>query len=291
MRPMGEYVATVAAITILLFAQATIGRKLKTIAFMVVPFLLLLSPWYVRNYTLTHKIFFCPMMGSYLNAFIAPRVLRDVEHKPLETVYQELQVKAVEEIKKDYAQNYGTGLSIVPEQIPLRVAMPVIMAHPWYTAYEWLGEVMKSTFDLYSWQIVALIKNCFRSDPIEEFLGEKISGCLFDSSLPWFVRCIAWLEAFYTLILWIGLFFGFWYFLLRTLVHKFNVEQNLKAIGGLWLKTGFVIGSLLFMTGGFGYARLRLPVEPLLIMLSLTAWQVILADNQKKSPVRQGKKT
>jgi len=33
------------------------------------------------------------------------------------------------------------------------------------------------------------------------------------------------------------------------------------------------------MTGGFGYARLRLPVEALMIMLSLTTWYWILKKN------------
>jgi len=40
----------------------------------------------------------------------------------------------------------------------------------------------------------------------------------------------------------------------------------------LWLKAGVMIAAVLGMTGGFGYARLRMPVEPLLVLLSLTFW-------------------
>jgi hypothetical protein len=227
------------------------------------------------------------MMGAYLNAFIAPRVLRDVQHRPLDDTFRELQQKAGIEIQKDYIKSLGTGLSVIPESIPLRVALPIIWQYPGYAAYEWMKEVMKSTFDLYSWQLVALVKNCFKSDPLEEILSEKIAQCLYKDSLPgtplpFIVRIIAWIEALYALLLWIGILFGFWYFLIRTVCKKYAVPDRLKSLGGLWLKTGFMIGSLLFMTGGFGYARLRLPVEPLLIILALTAWLEIIKLYQQR---------
>lgn len=272
MRPMGEYVVVVSTVIILLFAKASLSRKTITILLMLCTFFATLSPWYVRNYKLTHQLFFCPMMGAYLNAFIAPRVLRDAQNRLLDDTFRELQHRASKEIQKDYIASQGTGLAIVPEQIPLRVALPIIREHPWYAAHEWIKEVMKSTFDLYSYQLVALVKNCFKSDPLEEFLAEKTALCLYKDSLPWVIRLIAWFELFYAVLLWIGLFFGFWYFLLRTLLKNFAVADRIKSLGGLWLKTGFMIASLLFMTGGFGYARLRLPVEPLLIILALTAW-------------------
>ena len=288
MRPMGEYVAIVASVIILLFANSSFRKKVLLILVLLTTFFAVVSPWYVRNYQLTHKIFFCPMMGAYLNAFIAPRVLRDVQHRPLDDTFRELQQKAGIEIQKDYIKSLGTGLSVVPESIPLRVALPIIWQYPGYAAYEWMKEVMKSTFDLYSWQLVALVKNCFKSDPLEESLREKTAQCLYKDSLPGtplplIVRIIAWLEAIYALLLWIGIFFGFWYFLLRTALKKYAVPERLKSLGGLWLKTGFMIGSLLFMTGGFGYARLRLPVEPLLIILALTAWlEIINLYKQRK---------
>ena len=287
MRPMGEYVAIVASVIILLFANSSFRKKVLLILVLLTTFFAVVSPWYVRNYHLTHKIFFCPMMGAYLNAFIAPRVLRDVQHRPLDDTFRELQQKAGIEIQKDYIKSLGTGLSVVPESIPLRVALPIIWQYPGYAAYEWMKEVMKSTFDLYSWQLVALVKNCFKSDPLEESLREKTAQCLYKDSLPGtplplFVRIIAWLEAIYALLLWIGIFFGFWYFLLRTALNNYAVPERLKSLGGLWLKTGFMIGSLLFMTGGFGYARLRLPVEPLLIILALTAWLEIINLYQQR---------
>jgi hypothetical protein len=38
------------------------------------------------------------------------------------------------------------------------------------------------------------------------------------------------------------------------------------------------------MTGGFGYARLRLPVEPLMIILALTFFVLREKSSKKKSP-------
>ena len=41
-------------------------------------------------------------------------------------------------------------------------------------------------------------------------------------------------------------------------------------MAAFWFKLLFFTAAIIGMTGGFGYARLRLPVEPLLIILALT---------------------
>jgi hypothetical protein len=138
--------------------------------------------------------------------------------------------------------------------------------------YDWIKEVLKTTFDLYASQLVAMVNKTHTYDPLEEFLSEKIALCLYQQPMPLFMRLICWSEFLFSLWLWIGLFFGAWLFLLKPL---FNKNQNSKEIiktQALWLKTGLLIGGMLIMTGGFGYARLRMPIDPLLFMLSLTFW-------------------
>jgi len=286
MRPMGLFIAIIAAALLLLFAQDTIQIKLKKVAFFLVIFFASIAPWYMRNYQRTGKIFFCPMFGIYLNSFTAPRILRDIYGLPLEKTWGYLQHQLSLEIQKDIQRKGLTNITPATKNLPIpellagTISWPIVLAHPWLAAMEWSKEVCISTFDLYSYQLIALVKKSFKSDPLEAFLGERLAECLYRQPVPLFIRSLCWLEFIFSIFLWIGLLAGIWFFLLRTLIKKFQVPNELKAHGGLWLKTGFLIGATLFMTGGFGYARLRLPVEPLIIVLALTSWIYIL---KKKS--------
>ena len=124
--------------------------------------------------------------------------------------------------------------------------------------------------------LVAFVKGCFFYDPIIEYLSEKIEDCIYKTPMPLFMRLNVYLELLYMLILWTGLFGGFWLFMLVPLWRRFTTPKHINQLFGLWIKLSPMIAGILFMTGGFGYARLRLPIEPLMIILSLTFWYYIL---------------
>lgn len=281
-RPMGLFIAIIAAALLLACAQDRFTQKLKKIILFLVLFFASIAPWYIRNYQKTGHIFFCPMFGIYLNAFTAPRILRDVHGLPLEKTWSYLQHQLSAEIQNDIKRKGLTNITPYTKNLPIpellagAVSWPIVLAHPWFAALEWFKEVFISTFDLYTYQLITFVKNTFKSDPLEAFLGERLAECLYKQPAPLAVRIMCWLEFIWSLFLWVGIFIGAWLFLLRILIKKFQVSEQCKALGGLWLKTGFLIGAALCMTGGFGYARLRLPVEPLIIILALTAWIYLL---------------
>lgn len=276
MRPMGEFVAVVATALLLIVSVDSFLLKIKKCALFMLIFALCISPWYVRNYRLTGEWFFCPMSGAYLNSFTAPKILRAITGWPLERAIGLCYHLAQEEAKKEDMLHIDTGYTVPREAIAKRIAWPIIFDHPLIACKEWMQEVIKTTFDLYSYQLTALIAGIFKYDPLEEFLSIKIKDTLWNQPMPWLVRMIAWTEVAWMFFLWIGLIGGFWTYMLVPLF-----RQHLSPLTGLWIKTAQLIWAVLFMTGGFGYARLRLPIEPLMIMLALTWW---IYYHQKNDP-------
>lgn len=269
-RPMGEFVAIACSIMLLLFAQDGFGLKCKKIALFLFVFFLGLTPWYARNYQLTGKLFFCPMFGTYLNSFVAPKILRETTGLPLEKTWRYLQTVASQKAAQELPKVRAMGKSLVLEHMAGSIAWPIVMEHPFIAFKVWMPEVFKTTFDLYASQLVAFANNTFMWDPLEEFLPEKIALALYKQPMPLWMRLICWLEFLYALLLWLSLCAGVILFWIIPLYKRFAVPAHIKAMAGLWLKCAFLIGSICFMTGGFGYARLRLPVEPLMIVLALT---------------------
>lgn len=274
-RPMGEYVAVVAMILLLIFDQVRISLRCKKIALFFCVFAISIAPWYIRNYQLTGKWFFCPMLGTYLNAFISPRIIRDTHKMDLIKSHQLLQRQAAITAYKKQVAVQSSGKKVLGNDACMAVAWPIICNYPHLALYYWIKEVFKTTFDLYSCQLASIAANTFTWDPIEEFLWEKVTNCLYHQPMPLWMRIIAWVELFYMILLWIGLLGGFCLFWVYTACKRFKVQKYFLEIGLLWLRVAPLAGALIFMTGGFGYARLRLPVEPLLVILSLTFWLAI----------------
>jgi hypothetical protein len=297
-RPMGQFVAVAVIVLYVLLTQRTLLQKLKHVALFAFVFWSALSPWYVRNYQLTNQFFFCPMLGAYLNTFNAPKIMRRLTGYELAPCATYLYRKACEHIATKEKTLLGTGLVVCREAECMQVAQPLLVAHLWWTLYDWFKEVCKTTFDLYSSQLVNYAKNCFKWDPIEEFLLEKWHDCLF-FPMHWFMRLIAYTEVIFFIWLWIGLFGGLLLFPFDTFFFAIT-SKNTPAVANqvlseatpvirlwrarqgerkrrrrlciLWWQVVPLIWACVFMTGGFGYARLRLPIEALLIILSLTFW-------------------
>jgi len=281
-RPMGEFVLIVAVLLIFILDRVNLKVKFKKIGLIFFVFFAITGPWYIRNYRLTGKFFFCPMFGPYLNSFCAPKILRDTLGIPLPKCIHYLYNQSKEKSTEKTIYAYKQGKKYCKLFAPLEIALPIIKKHPFVFLHNWTKEVLKTTFDLYSSQLVAFANNSFMYDPLEEFLTEKWAACVYKQKMPFSMRLLIFLEIIFELFKWIGLLCGAWLFLLRTLIKKFQVTQQIKQISALWLKTAPMIGAFLFMTGGFGYARLRLPVEPLMILLSLTFWYFLIIQKREK---------
>lgn len=281
-RPNGQFVLVV-ALCLLLVGGCCLSEKIKKMGLFLVVFLLLISPWCFRNHRLTGHWFYCSMSGPVLQAFTLPKVMRHVTGKDLRECFAYYMSKATQELDNEWrrVQSISPHLYVSRELVCKKFAHPLIFAHPLVFMYEWFKEVIKTTFDLYSSQIVYMLRKEHKWDPLEEHLSEKIMLCLYGQPMSWLLRVLMWFEFIFSFLVWIGIFAGLWAFLLWPIKQRFVVDEVIKKNAFLWLKGGFMIGSLLVMTGGFGYARLRLPIDPLLIILSLVFWYWFIIQKKK----------
>lgn len=274
-RPMGNYIAIVAMLILFIFAQDSIKRKAKKAALFLIIFYTLLSPWYIRNYQLTGQWFFCPMFGAYLNSFSAPRIVSAVNNIDLLDSWKQLGFAAHTRHQELNQESKLMGLHTPKEFACGQIAWPIFLNYPWLAFSDWIREVFKTTFDLYSSQLAAFVNGCFFYDPLIEYLTEKLSECLYKTPMPPLMRLIVYLELIYACLLWIGLIGGLCFFVIMPTLRHFEVNESRRGMFGLWIVVLPMIAATVFMTGGFGYARLRLPIEPLMIILSLTWWYMI----------------
>ncbi len=274
-RPNGQFIVVI-SLVILFLGKCSWRIKYSKILLFTLVFFGTIGGWYVRNYQLTNQLFFCPMSGPYLQSFCAPKIIRKVTGKRLEDCMRYLMGFVISQTNEQTAQLAANAphLKVCRELICTNIALPWIKKYPWYFAADWIKESTKTTFDLYASQLTAMANKTHTYDPLEEFLTEKVAACLFSQPIPLFMRFICWLELIFSLWLWIGLFSGLFIFLIQPLFKKDGSNETRKQ-QALWLKTGILIGGLIIMTGGFGYARLRLPFDPLLIILSLTFWYYV----------------
>jgi hypothetical protein len=281
MRPMGQFVGLFAFIVLLVGAGSTWrSSALRAVWFMGL-FVATLLPWFVRNYRWTHQIFFCPLFGLYLNVFNAPKILARTENISLKEAHTRM-VKAADQLVRQEYMQYIRELRptvICSENICFRSAWPVIKGYPGYFIYDWMTEVVKATFDLYSCQLTALTNNCFSWDPLVEYLPEKTYDCLYGKPMPWQFRLVAWIELFVQILLWVGIMAGVWLFIVQAFL--LGDWQRIYRYGYLWIKCCCLIGVVVMQTGGFGYARLRLPIELLIIILGLMFWTWCLSSKDE----------
>lgn len=280
MRPMGQFVA-IGTIILLLFAQGNWKQKLTKIVLFVALFGASIAPWFVRNHRLTGHWTFCPLFGLYFNVFNAPKILARLDNSKLEDAHKKLTQDAgrLTYQKMIELKQTNSPYVVCGEMVCLKTALPLLLAHPFYFMYDWCTEVAKTTFDLYSSQLVALANNCFKWDPIVEFLDEKIKECLYKKPLPIPLRIIAWLELLSAIFIWLGIIAGFYTFAIRDFIksHRHPTAQRHPEFisGSTYLMCLFMICCVVWQTGGFGYARLRIPVEPLILILAVTFWYYV----------------
>jgi hypothetical protein len=282
-RPNGQFVIAVAAILILFGACIWRMKSIKLLTMFLI-FFLMLFPWYLRNYRLTGEWVYCPMSGPVLQSFCVPKIDRYLTGRTFEECWKDAMRQVGVELRKEAMrlQREEPGHYLSKELVCKKLAHPRIMEHPFVFAWEWIKESLKTTFDLYGSQLANMANKTHTYDPLEEFLGEKLEQALYKQPLSFGMRFLIWLEFLWALFKWFGLFAGYWLFLIRPLIKRFEVSPYEKKMFFVWLKVSFMAGSLLAMTGGFGYARLRLPIDPLLIILTLTFWYWVSLNWQKK---------
>lgn len=139
MRPMGKFVG-ICALLLLLISHNSFKEKLKRIILFSLIFFGMLAPWYIRNYQLTGKLFFCPMSGAYLQAFCAPKIIRRMTGMSLDEAVQRLCIQVYYQTNQEQAALDKTAPGLVASKYFVcgKIAWPWIKMQPWHFVYDWI---------------------------------------------------------------------------------------------------------------------------------------------------------
>ena len=147
MRPMGQSIGFL-AVLILFFSAIPLKKKLFLIALFSLLFFGSLTPWIVRNYTLTNSPFFCPLWGPYNKHFQYLKLHKDSQEnhllRALTISIKNLCFYICKRKKKKKKEN--SPYIACRELICAQVANPIIYAYPHYFMLDWCIEVVKTAF-------------------------------------------------------------------------------------------------------------------------------------------------
>lgn len=257
LRPVGQYLI-ILSLLLIFFSNMSFFLKVKSSLVLSIGWFLIVVPWLLRNFILTGCLFFHTLPGIHFLKHSAARI--EMERAgcsymmALAKVTNDLDalVKRVEEKK-------GSGLNAIENCLLAEEVSRTYFKNNIFIALKHsFFNMFKTCFSLYSSELLFFDSNGSLPDYANgrniflRFLFPQVSNKLL---IP-----IIYLEIIFLLFLWIG-FLGF------IFIAFFNKEIFCITAKVLPFIALFVVISL-----ACGFARLRLPIEALLIILSSRFW-------------------
>lgn len=230
------------------------------------------SPWLIRNFLLTGAIFFHTLPGVHFLKHSAARILSEIN----QTSYsQSLSVlmEEVDEIKFDKEINANKAIGINDIEYCLiaeKVTSKYLKKDLFITFKHFATNILKTCFGLYSSELLYIDSG----GKLPEYSNSRSLLALFSRFLfPEVNNKLLIPLIYYEIILFLFLCLGFIFFIIRSFFYKDDFCVLLKVIP--------FIGLFLVITLSCGFARLRLPIEPFLIILSFKFWIDVLRRRKK----------
>jgi len=273
-RPVGHYIVII-SVLLILFALArkpcrAIARRVTADSFLVfLGWFLIISVWLLRNYLLTGFIFFNTLPGKHFLNHSAAYVVGKSEN----ISYKEAKDKLTEELidlEIEQEKKLGRKLNAIEEcKLAENLSWKHHIKHPILFLKFSITNILKTSFNLYSEEFSFIEEKqkmhiCRQGDT----LFERIKNMLLPKISNKWLRAISYLE----FILFIFILIGFCGFVvtigkcpaLPELVEGSNNTNGLKTLPFIVL--------FIFLTLAAGFARLRLPAEPFIMILSFEFW-------------------
>lgn len=278
-RPVGHYVLVVALLLLIFSGEVqegtacTIGRKkkLKFVTF-AIAWLLPVFFWLIRNFVLTGALFFHTLPGGHFLYLSAARVAMHTHHCSYEQAREVLGSEVQTMLAKKEQELGRPLLEIESCKVHEHLAITYFKNHPLLAVKNWCTDMFRAMFSLYSAELFYLDAerkqvNYFDKDRswwnmFDRYLFPRTSSRI----LPW----VVWGE----MIMFLLILIGFAGFIVRAILCALRRKFELLRVLGKCLP--FMALFIVIALAG-GYARMRLPIEPLLIVLALHFWVTIKA--------------
>jgi hypothetical protein len=266
-RPVGHYLFVVSCLLLLLSSDRWREKGAK-IFILGWGWLIPVSFWLLRNYMLAGSLFFHTLPGVHFLYLSAARVAMHVHDVPYQEA-RDLLRKEVNELMEEREEEKGSMLNEIERcQIHEQLAVKYFKMQPWYALKYWLTDIMRTCLSLYSAELLYLDSGRKEINYFEKgrSIGSLFKRYLIPQTDNNFLKIIIYAEIILFLFILIGLIFS-----LRTMMWQWFFMHN-------WLAGDFLCKCLPFMclfiviALAGGYARMRLPIEPLMIIFAWRFW-------------------
>ncbi len=260
-RPI-EPVIVLLAIALLVCLMPSRKQALCASATLFTGWCAVVGVWLLRNFLLTGSLFLHTLSGPHLLNHGAVRVVMRAQKISYEQAKRDVDVWLKQAEQQARMLTGGQLHEIDASRCAQRLAVTVFIAHPVQTFKLCLVNALKTVFSLYSSELL-FIDSGGQLPPYQPNRGIKEMVLRFlnpDVHNRWIIWII-----YAEIMLNIMLLFGFCGFIIDALIRHKDLSVVVMAASFFLL--------FIALSSICGFARLRLPIEPFFIMLSLMFWR------------------
>ncbi|MCF7799657.1 hypothetical protein K9M16_01505 [Candidatus Babeliales bacterium] len=269
-RPVGQQLVIIAFL-LLLCSSFYFLTKIKTSLILFLGWFLIVFWWLLRNYLLTSFIFFHTLSGIHFFKHMAARIYSEDKNISYMDSLNKLNIKFDKyknrKLNQDnkfklLAKNFkNLDLSDIQNcKLLEKFSAKICKKNLFLTAKHAVINMLKTCFSLYSAELIFIYSN----KNLPDYANRSVKNIFFRFLKPdisnLFVKIIIYIE----IILFFLLLLGFGIFLIKSFF--------IKSYFCLFCKLFPIIFLFIFVSLGCGFARLRLPIESFLIILSVNIW-------------------
>jgi hypothetical protein len=266
-RPVGLYVLVLDAL-MLAISSRKISTLIKAFGALSLGWLVIVLPWLIRNFLLTGYIFFHTLPGLHFLQFTATQAYMDMHACSYLHAREQLLKELDTQIDKQHIKTHDILHNIQCCQIAEQITAHYIKERPLAIIKHALVQVLKTIFALHSTHILYIDQgwpeyneHTTLWDKVKTYIAPQVSG-------PFIIFLI-----YFDMLSLFLLLAGFLLFLSQIF--------RQKALFIVALKTLPFIGLFIAITLAYGCARLRTPIEPLLIILALVGWGALFTQKSR----------
>ncbi|MBY0353677.1 hypothetical protein K2W90_04915 [Candidatus Babeliales bacterium] len=260
-RPVGHFTLCASIVLFFFLSRAPLAHKVRDACVLFLSWFAVVLPWLWRNYALTGYLFFHTLSGVHFLNHVAARLCMEQHDSSYQQAQEIIQSEYAAALQLKRAQAGRPLLDVEESVVAGQIAKNYMLKNPCHSIVHAVRNMVKTTFALYSSELLVIDSGGVLpayshkrsvSDLLMRFLkpqlnNKKIYGVIYSE-----------------IFLFALMLLGFVGYALLCLLGRVPREPFFITI---WFGGLFVGLSL-----ACGYARLRLPAEPLLIIVASYFW-------------------
>ncbi|MCK4265295.1 hypothetical protein KAW80_02975 [Candidatus Babeliales bacterium] len=277
-RPVGHYFL-ILSLLIILFSHGELRSKLKRGLTLFGGFIFPVLPWLIRNYVLLGYIFFHTLSGIHFLYLSAARVAMHTHNCSYWDAREILNKEAQKSIfnKEKALGRKLNEIEVCKERE--KIAVKCFKQKPFIAFKNWATDILRTSLSLYSAELLYLDSGREEYDYFRKgrSVWSMFERYLFPQTTKWYLKIIVYLEILMFLFIILGFVFGIGKVIYNLFFYKRASDYFIFCN---WKRSILFIVLFIVVSLAGGYARMRLPAEAFLIILSLSFWISVLSKQR-----------